>query len=313
MLDSGSTRQYRDPLLAELEQYRSDRQKETVQTESSSAPRTGGHPALYVLGAVVLIGLGVLGYFLFRAQQRIENLSSALSTSRQQLSTVSSTLEKSEERIENLNKGLDDSRHQLTSQGQELRQYQGLYQGIRSDQEQQTRELQVLHEQKADQTAVVQLKSETTQLQGQLADTNSSVQEARGDIAKLNTRTESNKGAIDQTRADLATVGDRSQKNASDIDGVRRSLEREYYNFELAKNGGYMKIFSVSLALRHTDVGKREYDLYVLADDKVIQKKHQAINEPIVFYTKASKKPYEVVVTRVDKKMVVGYLSVPKS
>ena len=53
--------------------------------------------------------------------------------------------------------------------------------------------------------------------------------------------------------------------------------------------------------------------LYRLAEGKVIRKKHQAIDEPIEFYTRTSKKPYEVVVTRVDKKMVVGYLSVPKS
>ena len=74
-----------------------------------------------------------------------------------------------------------------------------------------------------------------------------------------------------------------------------------------------MKVFSISLALKHTNAEKREFDLYVLAEGKVIQKKHQPINEPIIFYTEAGKKPYEVVVTRVDRKFVVGYLSVPKS
>lgn len=311
MLDSSSTRQYRDPLLADLEQYHSDRQKRKVETETS--PATASRRPLVLLGALVLAALGFLGYFLLRAEQRIENLSTELSTSQQQLTAVTSNLEQSRERIEDLNKGLQDSRHQLSSQGQELKRYQGLYQGIRSDQEQQTRELQALHTQKADQAAVVALKDETTQLKGQLADTSSNVRAARTDIAKLDSRTQSNQTAIGQTRADLATVQESTKRNATDIDGIRRSLEREYYNFELQAGGGYMKIFKISLALKGTNVDKREYDLYVLADGKVIQKKHQPINEPILFYTEAAKKPYEVVVTRVDRKMVVGYLSVPKS
>jgi hypothetical protein len=94
---------------------------------------------------------------------------------------------------------------------------------------------------------------------------------------------------------------------------VKRSLEREYYNFELQEKGGYMKVFSVALSLKDTDWKKRQFDIYLLADGKVIQKKDHSINEPIMFYVEGQQKPYEVVVTRVDKELVVGYLSVPKT
>ena len=100
---------------------------------------------------------------------------------------------------------------------------------------------------------------------------------------------------------------------STEIAGVKRSLEREYFNFELQEKGGYMKVFEVSLSLKDADWKKRQFDIYVLADGKVIQKKDQSINEPILFYFEGKKKPYEVVVTRVDKKLVVGYLSVPKT
>jgi len=73
-----------------------------------------------------------------------------------------------------------------------------------------------------------------------------------------------------------------------------------------------MKVFDVSVSLKDTDTRKRQFDMYLLADGKVMQKKNHSVNEPIVFYIEGQRKPYEVVVTRVDDKMVVGYLSVPK-
>lgn len=314
MSDSNSTRRYRDPLLAELEQYRSERRHspEPAADAPPSAPATSRRP-IYLLAVLVLAAMGLLGYFLIRAQQHIDTLSSELSTNQNQLAAVTTDLVKSQERLEGLNQGLEDSRQRLSSQSRELKQYQGLYQGIRSDQERQTQELQVLHQQKADQAAVVALKDEAATLKGRIEETDGQVQAAKGDIAKLATRAEANQSAISETKEDLAAVRKDATKNASDIDGIRRSLEREYYNFELVSGSGYLKVFDLSLALKGTNVGKRQYDIYILAGGKVIQKKHQAINEPILFYTESSKKPYEVVVTRVDNKMVVGYLSVPKS
>jgi hypothetical protein len=149
------------------------------------------------------------------------------------------------------------------------------------------------------------LKNETSQLQEKAIKTETNV-------AQIQEQANLNQNKISETQTLLASVQESVNSNASEIDGVKRSLEREYYNFELQEKGGYMKVFDVSLKLRDTDRRKRQFDMYLLADGKVMQKKNHSVNEPILFYLEGQKKPYEVVVTRVDEKLVVGYLSVPK-
>ena len=101
--------------------------------------------------------------------------------------------------------------------------------------------------------------------------------------------------------------------NAEEIGGVKRSLDRDYYNFELQRNGGVMKVFSVSMQLKNTDFKNQRYHVEIVADGRRLNKKRVNINEPIFFYVEGQKKPYEILVNRVDKKFVVGYLSVPKT
>jgi len=42
------------------------------------------------------------------------------------------------------------------------------------------------------------------------------------------------------------------------------------------------------------------------------EKKDKNINEPIQFYTSKARQPYEIVVNKVQKDMIVGYLTTPK-
>jgi len=37
------------------------------------------------------------------------------------------------------------------------------------------------------------------------------------------------------------------------------------------------------------------------------------VNEPIYFYTRGGRQPLELVINKVDKNKVVGYLSIPKA
>ena len=51
----------------------------------------------------------------------------------------------------------------------------------------------------------------------------------------------------------------------------------------------------------------------VLADDRTIEKKDRTMNEPLQFYTGRDRGLFEVVVYKVDKDTVTGYLSTPKT
>ena len=69
----------------------------------------------------------------------------------------------------------------------------------------------------------------------------------------------------------------------------------------------------MSLQLRKVDPKKSQFTLYVLADDKRIEKKDRTINEPLQFYTGRDRSLFEVVINAVDKNTVSGYISSPKN
>lgn len=305
-------RTFRDPLMAQLDQVKSERRQ--AEPDPRPAPATSRRPHLLFAAGLALLTLGgYAGYSIYVAQRQIELLSQELTASRQHLAQVGGELRESRQQIEELNQGLDQSRQQLVRQDRELNRTQGLYQGIRSEQEVQTRELQTLHTKKADVAAVDRLQVETSSLKGQIESTDGRLAETRTQVAGIDSRTRRQEDAINRNRAEIDTVRVAAERNTTELGELRRSLEREYYNFELQEGGGYMKVLNVSLNLRKTDFERRQCDLYLLADGKVIRKKDQPINEPIYFYVEGKDKPYEVVITRVDRKLVVGYLSIPKA
>ena len=69
----------------------------------------------------------------------------------------------------------------------------------------------------------------------------------------------------------------------------------------------------ITLLLKNSDVKKNRYTVQVMADDKLTEKKDRNINEPVQFYTaRGGRIPYELVINKVDKNEIVGYLSTPK-
>jgi hypothetical protein len=305
-------KQFKDPLMAELDDFRAEKAKiRNGARTAPAAPRSWGPTVL--LGFLVIAAVTALGYYLHQARTSIQSLSLELSSSQGRLNEVTAELRESRMLIEELHQGLDSSRDQLAAQGGELNRYRGMYQGLRTEQEQQTLEIQALNFQKADQSEVAAIKQETGALRSQIGETEARVDAARNSIARLESQTDEHGGAITQNRSEIAMVRTAAERNAAEIDGVRRSLEREYYNFELHEGGGYMRVFEVALNLRSTDATRRQFDLYILADGKVIRKRNHSVNEPILFYVEGQAKPFEVVVTRIDRKLVVGYLSVPKA
>ncbi len=305
-------KQFKDPLMAELDDFRAEKAKIRNGARAAPAtPRSWGPTVL--LGFLVIAAVTALGYYLYQARTSIQSLSLELSSNQGRLNEVTAELRESRMLIEELHQGLDSSRDQLAAQGGELNRYRGMYQGLRTEQEQQTLEIQALNLQKADQSEVTAIKQETGALRSQIGETEARVDAARNSIARLESQTDQHEGAITQNRSEIAMVRTAAERNTAEIDGVRRSLEREYYNFELHEGGGYMRVFEVALNLRATDATRRQFDLYILADGKVIRKRNHSVNEPILFYVEGRAKPFEVVVTRIDRKLVVGYLSVPKA
>ena len=55
------------------------------------------------------------------------------------------------------------------------------------------------------------------------------------------------------------------------------------------------------------------FSIALYVDDMRVEKKNRSINEPIYFYTRTNRQPLELVINKITKDTVVGYLSVPKT
>ena len=164
------------------------------------------------------------------------------------------------------------------------------------------------------------LSADEQQTQQQLGAVNGEVSGVKTQVGKAQTD-------ITDTRNDLAlaksklerAIGDISKHseliatNHDELDVLRHRGDRNYYEFTLNKGKDPVRISTVSLQLKKTDPKKSKFTLYVLSDDKKIEKKDRTINEPLQFYASKDRGLYEVVVNSVQKNQISGYLSTPKT
>ena len=116
----------------------------------------------------------------------------------------------------------------------------------------------------------------------------------------------------------MSTVGDLGvqsgliARNHEDVETLKRLGERNIYEFSITKAKEASKVGPVSITLRKVDVKKYKFTVGVMADDKNIEKKDKTVGEPVQFYVRGARAPYELVVFDVGKDKISGYLSTPK-
>jgi len=131
-----------------------------------------------------------------------------------------------------------------------------------------------------------------------------------GDISGVKSDLESTKNNLDMTRTEFGTL---IARNHDEIDQLRRTGERDYFEFTLTGKGNRSKVGDLMVELRGTNVKKSQFTVALYVDDMRLEKKNRAIDEPIYFYTRGTRAPLEFVVNQIGKDKVVGYMSVPKT
>jgi len=154
--------------------------------------------------------------------------------------------------------------------------------------------------------------SKFTEVSGNVNTVKTNVEEVKANVAA--TQAELTKTGLDLRRAmgDMGVMSGLIATNSKDLDALRALGERNYMEFDIAKNQGPRKIGDVTLNLKKSDVKRNRFTMDVMADDKRVEKKDKTINEPVQFYTAGNVQPYEIVVNQVSKDHVTGYLSTPK-
>ncbi len=116
---------------------------------------------------------------------------------------------------------------------------------------------------------------------------------------------------LTSVRGDLGVQSGLIATNGTELDALKRLGKRNYYEFDLQKSKEAQKVGRIQIRLRDTNEKKNRYTIEVLADDKTIQKKNKTLLEPVQFYVIGSKIPYEIVVNKLEKNRIAGYLATP--
>jgi len=144
-----------------------------------------------------------------------------------------------------------------------------------------------------------QLQSQLTEQQKQLKETQDEVAKNRSDLeGNINSTRDDLNGSIAKTHEELVALAKRG--------------ERSYFEFDLTKSKQFQRVGPLSVSLRKTDTKHKSYDLAMVVDDNELQKKKVNLYEPIWIHTENESQPVQIVVNKVDKNGVHGYISAPK-
>jgi chromosome segregation ATPase len=151
-----------------------------------------------------------------------------------------------------------------------------------------------------------------TSVKGELATKASS-----DELKNVDTKVGGVRTDLDSTRDDLkmarSELGTLIARNHDEIDQLRRLGERDYIEFTVSGKNKPQKVGNVTVELKGVNQKRNQYSVTMVVEDKRFEKKNRALNEPVFFYISGTRLPEELVINKVGKDQVSGYVSIPKA
>jgi len=261
--------------------------------EQSALPRWV--PVLFVVGFLLC------GYLLYANISDRAAFKSSLDGADKKTQALASELDKTNARIADLKGELDVTTQKLNLSQDELARARSLAQNIRKQQQQSDAALRA---------QIGQVEQDTTTKFGQVS---TDLNATKTDLGATKADLEATKGKLQSTIGDLGVQSGLIARNHDEVEELKRLGERDIFEFSLGKTKGPQHVGPIQIQLRKVDPKHYKYTLNVVADDKSIEKKDRTVGEPIQFYVRGARAPYEIVVFDMNKNQAKGYLSTPKS
>src|SRR5271165_3443874 len=115
---------------------------------------------------------------------------------------------------------------------------------------------------------------------------------------------------LNMARSELGTL---IAKNHDEIDVLRRMGERDYIEFTVTGKNQPQKVGNVTVELKGVNEKKNRANVIVVVEDKKLEEKNRNINSPIIIYPTGSHQAEEVVINKIGKNTISGYVSTPKA
>ncbi len=271
-----------------------------VQAQQETTPPAGpNHSGTFIAVFVVLAGLAVGEiYTLSQISSMHGSVESKLAQfqkdQQEALNRFSGHVSAEAQEHEALKTELDASAKRLGSTGGELRKARAMVTDLEAQEKQQADALKQEIAKKADQEQLGALSQDVSSTKTDLDGTKKSVDTLRSDLG--------------MAKSELGTL---IARNHDDLETLRKMGERDYFEFTLDRKHP-QKVAGVGLVLKKTNPKAHKFSVVLQANDVEVEKKDRTVNEPIVFLVGSEKKPYELVVNKVQPDKVTGYVSAPK-
>ena len=115
---------------------------------------------------------------------------------------------------------------------------------------------------------------------------------------------------LNMARSELGTL---IAKNHDEIDVLRRMGERDYIEFTITGKNQPQKVGNVTVELKGVNEKKNRANVMVVLEDKKLEEKNRNVNSPIILYPTGQRQAEELVINKIGKNTISGYLSTPKA
>ena len=261
--------------------------------------------ALVLLGASNIYQYVQLDHMHTETQGDLKKISDGVAAQVEQMRVDSSAeVKQSRQKEEELQAKLADSRRAAENAvGQ-----------AKLDAQRQVESLQtkVAAEEAVQQKAIADAKQSADTANTQVAAVSTDVGTVKTDLGNTKSQLETTIASLKRAQGDLDNHSSLIATNSTELKALRELGERNYAEFTINKNKQFTRVADIMVELKKADPKHHKFTIAITADDATVEKKDRNINEPIQFYTKKARQPYEIVVNDVKKDEIVGYLATPK-
>ncbi len=271
---------------------------------SAPAPRNWFQPVVIIVLVVLAVANFIVFYDLNGTRKDLEQQIAELKEGN---GTLAKKLDASDERQNALKGEVLMTREKLGTTARDLDRARSLAKQLGD--EQKAAEAKLTQQIGGVGQQVTSLRDEASQ---KLTAVNTEVAGAKTDIAATRKDLEATKVQLTTAIGDITNAKTLIARNHDELLELRRRGERNYIEFDLPKEKQPRRVGDVSLQLKGADPKKQKYSILLIAEDARNEKKDKTVNEPVQFYMGRTHVLYEIVVNKVTKDRITGYLATPK-
>ena len=247
-----------------------------------------------------VVAFVIVGYLLFASYAERQAMRKGLDDADKKSRVLGSELEKTNTQLADLKGQLEVTSQKLGLTQDELARARSLSASLKRQQEANNAKLR---------EQIGAVEQDTSTKLGQVA---TEISGTKSDVAATKADLEATKGKLQSTIGDLGVQSGLIARNHDEVEELKRLNERDIFEFDLNKQQGIQHVGPIQVKLNKVDTKRFKYTMNVVADDKAIEKKDKTVGEPVQFYVRGARSPYEIVVFEVSKDHAKGYLSTPK-